>query len=259
MRIWTGMGRAVAAAALAAAAAACGGIVGGNEGNAGGNGGPVTDDAVGKVLPPDSVVRILEIDRSQLQTAGKVRYRVENVSGSEQPDLMWSVTFVFPPEESGELLLPDVKESTAEMPLRLVADGRSEFLEAVCPNWTKYSTAGTQVEATRLNMQVEEPVPARARSGSEPGTYFVAGKLECVGMSDDLYGESTLWLEFENVTATRLPPFEVQAVFGERRVRTPKKGGPGLDPGQRARVELDIAGLDLGDRSFAVKVNFRGL
>jgi hypothetical protein len=108
-------------------------------------------------------------------------------------------------------------------------------------------------------MQVEEPVPARARSENEPGTLFLSGKLECVGMSEDLYGQTTLWLEFENVTSSRLPPFEVQAVFGERRVRTPKKGGPGLDPGQRAKVELDLTGLELGDRSFAVKVNFRGL
>lgn len=259
MRIGSGTGRVLAAAALAAGAAACGVIEGGNDGPGTGGSGDNTDDSVGYVLPPDGVVKIVEIDRKELQTAGKVRYRVENISGSEQADLVWSVTFVFPPEERGEFLLPEVTEPTSEFPLKLVAGGRSEMLEVVCPNWSKYAQAGTKVKATRLNLAREEPVPARARTGSEPGTYFLSGKIECVGMSDDLYGQTTLWIEFENVTGSKLPPFEVQAVFAITGARTPKRVGPGLEAGQRGKVELDLAGLDLGDRSFAVKVNFRRL
>ena len=39
--------------------------------------------------------------------------------------------------------------------------------------------------------------------------------------------------------------------------RTAPRVCPGLEPGKRARVELDIADLDTGTGAFSVKVRFR--
>lgn len=252
MRDRKGMGRGLAIVSAALLAAACA------SGEGGGGGARYVSDAPGQVVPPDEVVRIVEADRSGLAETGRVRYRVENVSGREQSDLVWSVTFHFPAEVRDGLAMPEVSETTSEMPLKLVAGGKSEVLEATCPNFARYSAAKIPVLATRLNLQVEEPVRTVARSSDgSPGTLFLSGKVECVGMSDDLYGQSTLWLEFQNVTNTKLPPFEVQAVFPDTGARTKRKAGAALEPGQRTRVELDLEGVDMGNREFAVKVGFR--
>lgn len=251
MRDLKGMGSAIVVAAAALAAAACGS-------SGGGGGSQYASDAVGQLVAPDQVVRIVELDRAELEKDGRVRYRVENVSGKDQLDLVWSVTFQFPSEVRDGMVMPEVSETTSEMPLKLLAGGKSEMLVATCPNYARYASAKIPVLATRLNLQVEEPVRTVARGADgTPGTVFLSGKIECVGMENDLYGKSVLWLEFQNVTQTRLPPFEVQAVFPETGARTKRKSGSALEPGQRTRVELELDGLDLGDREFAVKVGFR--
>jgi len=221
---------------------------------------PPVGDSVGDVVAPDRVVRIVEIDRSALEREGRIRYRVQNVSEREQPDLVWTVTFEFPPDARSGWVRPHVAEVTSEMPLRLVSGGRSELLEAVCPNFERYVEMGTPVVATRLHVQVESPVPTRPRSrDGTRGTIFLSGNIECVGMLEDLHRQESMWIDFENVSQARLPPFEVHAVFTSTKARTPKSGGPALAPGARCRVVLDLRGVDGSDSWFAVKVNYRRL
>ena len=255
MRTGIGTGRALAAAALALCAAACAS----SEGPAGPDERYVSD-APGQLVPPDDVVKIVEADRSALEKDGRVRYRIENISGRDQPDLVWSVTFQFPAEVREGVALPEVAETSSETALRLVAGGKSEVLEATCPNYARYATAKIPVLATRFNLAREEPVRTVARSADgTPGTQFLSNKIECVGMTPDLYGQKIFWLEFQNVSTSKTAPFEVQAVFPSSTARTKKKTGPALEPGQRARVELDLEGVDTGDREFTVKVAFRRL
>ena len=258
MRTGMGTGRALAAAALALCAAACASGEGG-----GGGGSKFANDAAGQLVPPDEIVKIVEADRAGLEKDGRVRYRIENVSGRDQPDLVWSVTFHFPSEVREGVAMPEVSETSSETALKLVAGGKSEVLEATCPNYGRYAAAKIPVLATQFNLAREEPVRTIARSADgTPGTLFLSGKVECVGMSPDLYGQKTLWLEFQNVSTAKIAPFEAQAVFpsgGQQNNRTKKKTGPSLEPGQRGRVELDLDGVDMGDREFTVKVAFRRL
>ena len=48
----------------------------------------ISVDETGALVRPDEAVRIVEIDRTEAATRGRVRYRIENVSGVDLPDLV---------------------------------------------------------------------------------------------------------------------------------------------------------------------------
>lgn len=249
-----GMGRTLVLALALAAVPMWGCAAPGDGGGRGAVG-----DAAGQVIAPDNVARIQSVDRSTASRDGRAKYVIENVSGADQEDLVWSVTFWFPPEIRDGIEMPEVSETTGERALVLLR-GEKKAVDALCPDFQRYAAAQKPVLGTRINLQVQQPILTVPRnSDGSPGTRFVANKLECVGMIDDLYGQSSLWIEFENVSATKLTDLELQIVFPSSGARTKWKSIPSLAPGQRSRIDVDLGGVDVGDRSFTVKVRQQAL
>jgi hypothetical protein len=244
--------RNLGALALAVACGVAGGCNGTDDGRRMG------DDA-GQIV--GEVARSVKVDRTTVNQDGRVRYWIENISGQDQEDLVWSVTFHLPPEVKDGLEVPEQGEVTSERGLVLYKDDKARLVEAECPNWTEIRARGKKILSTTLNLQVQQPVPTIARNATERGTVFDGGRLECVGMDpDDLLGKDSTWIEFENVSSRKLLDLELQYVFAGAAARTKWKSIPALAPGQRARVEVDLRGLGLGtDRDFMVKVRQQAL
>lgn len=249
----TSLLRAVALAAIAACAAACASTD--DENGSPGNRGP--NDAESAVLAES--VQIARVDRSTVNKDGKVRYYVDNISGSDQEDLAWSVSFVFPRgESSSEISVSAEEETTAEKSLILLRGERNKVLEAECGAFAERRSRGQSVIGTRLNMIPNPPVLtlARAPDGS-PGTRFL-GRIECVGQSSIWDGDQ-LVLEFENVSGGKVTNLELQVVFVDTRAKSKWRAIPPLAPGQRGKVAVDLKGIDMGERSFLVKVRQQAL
>lgn len=242
--------RSMLVAALAAAFAAAGcGSSGGETG--GGGGGP--NDQPGDIVEfgGQQVARIVSVDRGTARQDGKVRYVIENVSGRDQEDLVYSVTFAFPPGAmGGDIAMQYELDTTVERGFALFSNDRSKALDAVMP---EASRAGALL-GTKLNLAIEPPALTMSRSASGPGTRFVGNRLECVGQAPFEDDPSELWLEFENVSNQKLSNLEVQILFVDTKARTKWKSMPTVNPGERKRVNPDIRGLDAGDRRFLVKV-----
>ena len=238
-------------AILALSAAACASPDGGGGGSAMRTG----SDAEGAVLV--DAVRVVKIDRSEMGTAGRVKYTVDNVSGADQEDLVWSVTFTFPPKRAtgeGEIELPEESETTAERPLRILRGETGRVLDAVCGAFGERTARGQPVLGTRLNVSSNPPVLTLARTASSQGTRFANNRIECVAQSDIWASAESLTIEFENVSNAKVSDLEVQVLFTDSKARSKWKPLPSMGPGQRAKATLDIRGLDLGSRDFLVKV-----
>lgn len=261
--------RLVAPALCALLAAASGGCAtDGDSGDEPGGGAAARtrggSDSEGALL--GDAVRITAIDRSTMNTDGKVRYTVENVSGVDQEDLAWTVSFVFPMGESErELGVSAAEETTAEKSLVLLRGEKNKVLEAQCGAFGDRRARGQQVTGTHLNVTTNQPVMTTARrpETGTPGTRFATGRIECVAMSDIYAPGDQLTIEFENVSTTKVGNLELQVVFidaaGKAISRSKWRAIPAMAPAARAKATVDLAGLDMGDRSFLVKVRQRAL
>jgi hypothetical protein len=252
------MNRSTPRRLLGAAACALAGLLAACESNGGGGApGRTGSDAEGTVLAEG--VRIASIDRSAMAGEGRVTYRVDNVSGRDLDDLVWSVTFVFPRRSGmGDIQVEEETETTAERPLGLQRGEQGRAVVAVCGAFAERRAMGQQAIGTRLNVASNPPVltVARAADGT-PGTRFAANRIECVGQSDIWADAESLTIEFENVSGQKVTDLEVQAVFVDTKARTKWKAIPSMAPGQRAKATLDLRGLDLGGRDFLVNVRMQ--
>jgi hypothetical protein len=250
-----GLAPALACAALALSAAAC---QSNGDGGGGGGGARSGSDAEGAVLG-GGAVRIGKIDRSAAATSGVARYWVDNISGTDQEDLVWSVTFTFPPAKGGgDIELAEEAETTSEKTLVLLRGETAKLLEAQCAAFESRRQAGQAVTGTRLNVMSNPPVLTLARAPGHPGTRFL-GKIECVGQSDVWASNDEMTIEFENVSTSKAADLEVQVVFTDTRARTAWKAIPPIAPGARAKVVVDLRGVDMGARDFLVKVRQQAL
>lgn len=224
--------------------------------NGEGDGGGVRtgNDAEGAVLI--DAVRIAKIDRSTVNQDGKVRYWVDNISGTDQDDLAWSVSFLFPPQKS-DVSVTETAETTSERSLTLLRGDANKLLEAQCGAFAEMKARGQPVLGTRLNVAFSPPVMTLARDANTAGTRFL-GKIECVGQSNVWEGDQ-LVLEFENITNAKVSDLELQVVFVDTRAKSKWRAIPAMGPGQRAKVAVDLKGLDMGSRDFLVKVRQQAL
>ncbi|MCG3134903.1 MAG: hypothetical protein HMLKMBBP_02311 [Planctomycetes bacterium] len=238
-----------AASVLALAAGACASDTGG--GGTAAAAGP--NDQPGDVIEfgGQQIARIVSVDRGTARSDGKVRYVVENISGRDQEDLVYSVTYAFPPGAmGGDIAMQYELDTTVERGFALFSNDRSKALDSVMPD---ASRAGALL-GTKLNLAIEPPALTMSRTASGPGTRFVGNRLECVGQAPFEDDPSELWLEFENVSNQKLSNLEVQILFVDTKARTKWKSMPTVNPGERKRIAPDIRGLDTGDRRFLVKV-----
>jgi hypothetical protein len=218
-------------------------------------------DAEGAVLSfgGEPLARIVKKDTSQLGS-GKVRYVLENVSGQNQEDLVWSVSFSLPPGKmTSEIQMREQVETTSERYIVLFKNDKEKALEAECPNFDP----SRPIRGTQLRLGIDAPAMTFARgSDGTSGTRFYGGRVECVGISgeDGLYNDPpALWIEFENVSDRKVSDLELQVVFTDTNGRTKWKGLPSMAPGARTRVDVDLAGVDMGGRAFLVKVRQKAL
>jgi len=251
------------AVCLAAALAGCQSGGGEPTGDGGDPAGRVGSDSVGTTLL--DTVRITGIDRSSTQQDGVVRYTVENVSGQDQEDLVWSVSYVFPSRDSGgDIVLAEEAETTAERVLVLFRGEKGKVLVATCGALEQRRAQGQKIVGTRLVVAANPPVFPFARTAAQEGTKFASGRLECVGQSS-IWGEpgspppDALSIELENVSKGPVANLELQVVFSETNARTKYVVIPATQPGERTLVTVDLRGLDLGGRDFLVKVRPRGI
>lgn len=221
-------------------------------------------DAEGTVLA--GAVRITRIDRGTMNQDGKVRYTIENVSGVDQEDLAWSVSFVYPKGDSErDLGVSAVEETTAEKSLVLLRGEKNKVLDAQCGAFADRKARGQQITGTHLNVAPNPPVMTMARDADkgQPGTRFATGRIECVGMTDIWAPDEQITLEFENVSASKVANLELQVVFidaaGKPISRSKWRAIPSMAPGARAKTTVELQGLDMGDRSFNVKVRQQAL
>lgn len=261
----------LAAALAGAGTSGCQSGGGGDPGGGGGGGGggetvPAstsrgTSDAEGSVVA--GVARISRIDRSTVNQDGKVRYVLDNVSGADQEDLLWSVSFLFPGRSvgAGAISTDEQAETTSEKTLILLRGEQGKVLEAQCGALAEHRARGETVIGTRLNVAPNPPVPTLARTASQRGTMLASGRLECVGQSDieSPASPTELVLEFENLSSAKVSDLELQVLFVSSRVRSKWRAIPAMAPGQRGRVVVDLQGLDIGDRSFLVKIQQQAL
>lgn len=251
--------RRLASAAFCVAAAVSLGACQSDGDHEGGGGGRSSSDAEGALLA--DAVRIVKIDRAAVNTEGRVRYTVDNVSGVDQEDLTWSVSFLFPPRQGeSDIAVAEESETTSERSLVMLRGDSGKVLDAVCGAFNERRAAGQPVIGTRLRVAKNEPAFPMARAPGSQGTRFL-NKLEMVSVSniEDATDPTELVLEFENFSGGKVSELEVQAVFPRSGMRTKWKALPAAGPGQRTRAVLDLRGVNIGDRQFLVKVRQQDL
>ncbi|MCE9634739.1 MAG: hypothetical protein K8T90_03450 [Planctomycetes bacterium] len=251
--------RLVAVALCAASAVSLGACASDGDGGSSGGGGRSSSDAQGALLA--DAVRIASIDRNAVNTEGRVRYVVDNVSGADQEDLTWSVSFLFPPRQvESDISVAEESETTSERSLVMLRGDAGKVLDATCAAFNERRAAGQAVIGTRLRVAKNEPAFPMARSAGSPGTRFL-NKLEMVAVSniEDASDPTELVLEFENISGSKASELEVQAVFPRSGMRTKWRALPAAGAGQRTRAVLDLRGVNIGDRQFLVKVRQQDL
>lgn len=216
--------------------------------------------------PLENIVRIVEVDRSTLETDGTVRYRLANVSGEDQESLAARVIFYYPPTQQGGIALPYDTDVTVETTVVLFKGQDDYVFSATSRTFADRSAAGDAVLATRIDVQKEEPIAMVARDGATPGTRVLNGQLECVGISDEdlrlgLDGAAPqLWLDFENVGREALSSIQIKVLFldtqGDRVTgETGWHDLPELGAGERGRVDVELDGAGtVRNRPFLVRV-----
>lgn len=207
--------------------------------------------------PIKDVVRIKSIDRSP---DGSVRYVVENVSGRDQEELAYFVSFFFPADETSAIKQEGVRDTT---PMRDILLLRGAEREVTAQN----PRPGAPCLGTTIDVVNNEAVPVVTR-GDTAGTLFLNRALECVAMSteDDVRVQKKLWLEFENVSSRAISEIEAKAQFHDPGAGNAKVGETkwtrvkDVQPRQRTRVEFDLASLGrLSNTIFLVKIRQQSL
>ena len=208
-----------------------------------------------------NLARIVSKDTSGLAASGKVKYVLENVSGRDEEDLVWSVSFSMPPGRmTEEIQMREQVETTSERYMVLFKNDRQKAIEAECPNFDPTRP----ITGTQLRLAIDAPAMtfARGTDGSQ-GTRYYGGRVECVGMSgeDELNSASPrLWIDFENVSDRKVSDLEVQVVFTDSNGRTKWKALKSMAPRARSGpVEIDVRGMDMGGKAFLVKVRAQAL
>lgn len=232
----------------------------------GGSAGPVvidtdsmSDRAGDEPLP--SIVRIKSVDRAPDGTA---RYVVANISGRDQEDLAYFISFFFPspPEEDDRVAIKKLgdRETTPQRDLVLLR-GTEREISAQNPR------PGAPCLGTTIDVVNNEAVPVVMRADTA-GTLFLNKSLECVAMSgeDDLRVSKKLWLEFENVSGRPVSEIEAKAQFHDPGAANAKVAETkwmtlrDVQPQQRTRVEFDLSALPrLSNTIFLVKIRQQSL
>lgn len=252
-------------AVLALALSACG-----STGTTTDKGGAAFSNDVAGDEPVPGVVRIVEVDRSALQTEGRVRYRLANLTRADVENLSARVTFYYPAREGAGIALPfetDVTEETAFVLFR----GQEDYdLTATSRAFAERSEAGDQVLATEIDVLQAEPIPITARSGRASGTVLLDA-LECVAISpEDLRlgmdgAAPRLWFEFANTSGRPMNAVEMKVLFLDTLTKdvtgeTTWQALPSFGPGESKRVEIDLAGAgQVRNRPFLVQMRFGSL
>ncbi len=257
---------AAALAVFAAFPLSLGACASGGEGGGGGAATGGYDQAGSRVgdVGGSAIARVVSVDTSALQTEGKVKYVIENATGTDLEDLLYSVSFHFPPGKvQDEIQVTEEQEASSERPLTLYKNDRQKVIEAVCPNWGGPTRVG-KVRGTSLMIQNEPPVPVLPRTATDSGTRLFNNRLECTAIAtrDELDAETPrLWVELENTDAQKrkAADLEIQVVFPNGGTRTKWKSVPTIQPGGRVKVDLDLRGVELGDKEFLVKVRPQAL
>lgn len=215
-------------------------------GSASGSGGGAAARVVGEPDAPGTqvlpgVVTIADIDRSAMNTEGIVRYYIDNVSGEDQEDLVYFVQFFRPPTASG-IKIEFLSEPTTETPLVLFKSDRRREIAVRSDDAATWKDIST----TRLTVNKMEAVPTVAREGSQSGTTFLNGALECTGFQGDFFqAEPALALELTNVSEKPATDLEIRVVFkdGKNRKETDWKRLAPMKPGQSMDVSFDLSGM----------------
>jgi hypothetical protein len=209
--------------------------------------------------PLAGVVRIKSVTRAP---DGGVRYVLENISGKDQEDLSYFISFLFPSQVGTAITMLGDREATPQRDLVLLR-GTEKELAAGNPR------PGTASQGTRIDVFSNEAVPVVARSAGEPGTLFFNKTIECVAMApeDDQRGANPrLWIEFENVSANSITDIEAKVQFHDPSAGNRKVGETNwtplsnLSPHQRARIDFDLSGVGrISNRIFLVKIRQQAL
>lgn len=215
----------------------------------------------------DGLVKITAIDRSKLPTEGIVTYTVENTSGEHLENLLYYVLFSYPATaEQKDVGLDFDSAATNETPLNL-SKGRSKAIPVKSPKWQGKGKS-PKVIGTKLAVLKDEFVPTVARLGSDPGTHFMFGALECVGFASDedmLFTKPPVfWIELENKTKRRVSNLEINVIFMELDGET-VAGETGwqsmrsFGPGERKRTDLKLKKVKKVRPDFWVKIRTEDL
>lgn len=210
--------------------------------------------------PLAGIVRIKNVERSA--DGASAKYMVENVSGRDQEDLAYFVSFFFPATKGSAIDTVGDRETTPQRDLVLLR-GTSREITAVNP----YPRPGQVCLGTTIDVVNNEAVPVVTR-GDTAGTLFLNKSLECVAMSgeDEVRESKKLWIEFENVGTRAISEIEAKAQFHDPGAGNAKVGETkwtnvrDVQPKQRTRVEFDLASLGrLTNKTFLVKVRQQSL
>ena len=206
--------------------------------------------------PLRGIVRLKSVERTP---EGGVRYVVENISGRDQEELAYFVSFFFPSQEDTAIKKLGDRDTTPQRDLVLLR-GTEREITAANPR------PGAPCLGTTIDVLNNEAVPVVTR-GDTPGTLFLNKSLECVAMSteDDLR-DSKLWIEFENVSRRAISELEAKVQFHDPGAANRKVGETkwtpvrDIQPGQRGRVQFDVASLGrLSNTIFLVKIRQQAL
>lgn len=207
--------------------------------------------------PLRGIVRIKNVSRT---ADGSVKYLVENISGRDQEDLGYFVSFFFPAEEKTVVKKVGDRETTPQRDLVLLRGSEREIT-------AQNPRPGVLCLGTTIDVLNNEAVPVVTR-GDNPGTLFLNRSLECVAMSseDDVRESKKLWIEFENVSSRPVSEIEAKAQFHDPGAANAKVGETkwtsvrDVQPKARTRVEFDLSSLGrLSNRIFLVKVRQQSL
>jgi hypothetical protein len=200
----------------------------------------LNDQAGGEPLP--GVVAIRRVDRAP---DGGVRYAIQNISGKDQEDLAYFISFFYESQLGTAIETVGDRETTLERDIDLLRGAEKEIAAA-------NPRPGKKPLGTELTVRESPPVAAVARSGGVRGTgsTFMNRELECVGMAtEDEVRAGSLWLDVENVGTKAVTDLEAKAVFvdsgtAQRIAETKWRPVGDVLPGRGpTRVKFDISEL----------------
>jgi hypothetical protein len=217
-------------------------------------------DTAGDVTA-DGALQVVSVDRSKMAAEGLVTYVVRNVvpgSAAEAGDFTATVEFLWDaPAEKGGLVLDAAVGAMREFDLQLAPGAETRVIARASEvaGGPSGPAAGRSIRGTRFRAWREAPVLTVARHQELPGTKFAGGALECVGLSSLFEDETRLDVDLKNISAAPVPAnYEMNVVLDGGKSRSQPVPVPAIAPGGTARVSVPLTGVQLGDRSFRVRV-----